>query len=229
MRDYLKNTDFREVAMRIIMLGAPGAGKGTQASMISEKYGILQISTGDILRAAVREGTQLGIEAKKYMDRGELVPDEIVIGIVRERIVQDDCKKGFILDGFPRTVVQAEALDRMLEELGISIDYVINIDVPEEEIIKRLSGRRTCRNCQAMYHVIFNPPKKEGVCDKCGGELYQRDDDKEETIRARLEVYKKQTAPLIEYYSKRGKLVNIDGRKGINEIFTEIVNVLEKR
>ncbi|MGB9668193.1 MAG: adenylate kinase [Thermosulfidibacteraceae bacterium] len=215
--------------MRIIMLGAPGAGKGTQASMISEKYGILQISTGDILRAAVREGTQLGIEAKKYMDRGELVPDEIVIGIVRERIVQDDCKKGFILDGFPRTVVQAEALDRMLEELGISIDYVINIDVPEEEIIKRLSGRRTCRNCQAMYHVIFNPPKKEGVCDKCGGELYQRDDDKEETIRARLEVYKKQTAPLIEYYSKRGKLVNIDGRKGINEIFTEIVNVLEKR
>ncbi|MGB9807572.1 MAG: adenylate kinase, partial [Thermosulfidibacteraceae bacterium] len=180
-------------------------------------------------RAAVREGTQLGIEAKKYMDRGELVPDEIVIGIVRERIVQDDCKKGFILDGFPRTVVQAEALDRMLEELGISIDYVINIDVPEEEIIKRLSGRRTCRNCQAMYHVIFNPPKKEGVCDKCGGELYQRDDDKEETIRARLEVYKKQTAPLIEYYSKRGKLVNIDGRKGINEIFTEIVNVLEKR
>ena len=215
--------------MRIIMLGAPGAGKGTQASRISEKYGIPQISTGDILRSAVREGTELGKKAKEYMDRGELVPDEIVIGIVRERIVQDDCKKGFILDGFPRTVVQAEALDKMLEELGLSIDYVINIDVPEEEIVKRLTGRRTCRNCQAMYHVIFNPPKKDNVCDKCGGELYQRDDDKEETIRARLEVYKKQTAPLIDYYSKKGKLVNIDGTKSIDEIFEEIVRVLEKK
>ncbi len=215
--------------MRIIMLGAPGAGKGTQASRISERYGIPQISTGDILRSAVREGTELGKKAKEYMDRGELVPDEIVIGIVRERIVQDDRKKGFILDGFPRTVVQAEALDRMLEELGLSIDYVINIDVPEEEIVKRLTGRRTCRNCQAMYHVIFNPPKKDNVCDKCGGELYQRDDDKEETIRARLEVYKRQTAPLIDYYSRKGKLVNIDGTKGIDEIFEEIVKVLEKK
>lgn len=215
--------------MRIIMLGAPGAGKGTQAVRISEKYGIPQISTGDMLRQAVKEGTELGRKAKEYMDRGELVPDSVVIGIVRERIVQEDCKKGFILDGFPRTIAQAEALDSMLGELGLSVDYVINVEVPEEEILKRLTGRRTCKNCQAMYHIVFNPPKVEGVCDRCGGELYQRDDDKEETIKSRLEVYKRQTAPLIEYYGAKGKLVNIDGTKSIDDIFTDIVSVLERK
>lgn len=213
--------------MNIIMLGPPGAGKGTQAKMLVEEFGIPQISTGDMLRAAVAEGTELGKKAKEYMDKGQLVPDEVVIGIVRERLSKPDCEKGFILDGFPRTVPQAEALDKILQEMGKKIDYVINIVVPDEEILKRLTGRRTCRKCGAMYHVVFNPPKKEGVCDKCGGELYQRDDDKEETIRKRLEVYKAQTEPLVDYYKKKGVLVDIDGTKGIQEIYQDILKVLK--
>ncbi len=212
--------------VNIIMLGPPGAGKGTQAKMLVERLGIPQISTGDMLRAAVKEGTELGKKAKEYMDAGKLVPDEVVIGIVKERLAQPDCEKGFILDGFPRTIPQAEALDRVLGELGKGIDYVINIAVPNEELITRLTGRRTCRQCGAMYHVVFNPPKVEGKCDKCGGELYQRDDDKEETIRQRLEVYQAQTAPLIEYYEKKGVLYNIDGTGSIEEIFQSILKVL---
>ncbi len=213
--------------MNLIMLGPPGAGKGTQAKMLVEKLGIPQISTGDMLRAAVAEGTELGKKAKEYMDKGQLVPDEVVIGIVKERLSKPDCEKGFILDGFPRTVPQAEALDKILEEMGKRIDYVINIVVPDEEILKRLTGRRTCKKCGAMYHVIYNPPKQEGVCDKCGGELYQRDDDKEETIKNRLKVYAEQTAPLVDYYRKKGVLVDIDGTKSINEIFEDILKALK--
>ncbi len=214
--------------MNLILLGPPGAGKGTQAKMISEKYGIPQIATGDILREAVAKGTELGKKAKEYMDRGELVPDEIVIGIVKERLKQPDCEKGFILDGFPRTLAQAEALDKMLEELGKKLDAVINIDVSEEEIVKRIVNRRTCRNCGAVYHLIFNPPKVEGKCDKCGGELYQRDDDKEETVRERLRVYRERTEPLIEYYKKKGLLYDVDGTKDIEGVFKQIDEILSK-
>ncbi len=214
--------------MNIILLGPPGAGKGTQAKMISEKYGIPQIATGDILREAVAKGTELGKKAKEYMDRGELVPDEIVIGIVKERLKQPDCENGFILDGFPRTLAQAEALDKMLEELGKKLDAVINIDVPEEEIVKRIVNRRTCKNCGAVYHLIFNPPKVEGKCDKCGGELYQRDDDKEETVRERLRVYRERTEPLIEYYKNKGLLYNVDGTKDIEGVFKQIDEILSK-
>ncbi len=214
--------------MNLILLGAPGAGKGTQAKLIVEKYGIPQISTGDMLREAVAKGTELGKKAKEYMDKGELVPDEIVIGIVKERLQQPDCEKGFILDGFPRTLKQAEELDKMLEELGKKIDAVINVSVPEEEVVKRIVNRRTCKNCGAVYHLIYNPPKEEGKCDKCGGELYQRDDDKEETVRARYKVYKEQTEPLIEYYSKKGLLYNVDGTKSIEEVFEEIQKILDK-
>ncbi len=212
--------------MNIIMLGPPGAGKGTQAKMLVERLGIPQISTGDMLRAAVKDGTELGKKAKEYMDAGKLVPDEVVIGIVKERLAQADCERGFILDGFPRTIPQAEALDRVLEELGKRIDYVINVAVPNEELITRLTGRRTCRKCGAMYHVVFNPPREEGRCDKCGGELYQRDDDREETIRQRLEVYQAQTAPLIDYYKKKGVLYDIDGTGSIEDIFQNILKVL---
>ena len=214
--------------MNIILLGGPGAGKGTQAKLIVEKYGIPQISTGDMLREAVKQGTELGKKAKEYMDKGELVPDEIVIGIVKERLKQPDCEKGFILDGFPRTIAQAEALDKMLEELGKKIDAVINIHVPEEEIIKRIVNRRTCKKCGAIYHLIYSPPKEPNKCDKCGGELYQRDDDKEETVRERLRVYREQTEPLIEYYKKKGILYNVDGTKDINGVFEEIKSILDK-
>ena len=212
--------------MNIIMLGPPGAGKGTQAKMLVEKLGIPQISTGDMLRAAVKEGTPMGLKAKEYMDGGKLVPDEVVIGIVKDRLAADDCAKGFILDGFPRTIPQAEALDKVLEEMGKKIEYVVNVAVPESELLTRLTGRRTCKKCGAMYHVKFNPPKQDGVCDKCGGELYQRDDDKEETILNRLKVYNDQTAPLIEYYKKQGVLVDIDGSKEIGEIFKDICAAL---
>ncbi len=214
--------------MNLIFLGAPGAGKGTQAKMVSEKYEIPQISTGDMLREAVAKGTELGKKAKEYMDKGELVPDEIVIGIVKERLQQPDCEKGFILDGFPRTLAQAEALDEMLKELGKKIDAVINIAVPEEEVVKRIVYRRTCRNCGAVYHLIYNPPKEDNKCDKCGGELYQRDDDKEETVRERYKVYKQNTEPLIEYYRKKGVLYDVDGTKDINGVWEEIVSILEK-
>ncbi|RUM33139.1 MAG: adenylate kinase [Archaeoglobus sp.] len=214
--------------MNLILLGPPGSGKGTQAKLIVEKYGIPQISTGDMLRDAVAQGTELGKEAKKYMDAGQLVPDEVVIGIVKERLQQPDCEKGFILDGFPRTIPQAEALDKMLEELGKNIDAVINIQVPEEEVVKRIVNRRSCRNCGAVYHLIYNPPKEDNKCDKCGGELYQRDDDKEETVRQRYKVYKEQTEPLVEYYEKKGILYNVDGTKNIDEVFNDINAILQK-
>ncbi len=213
--------------MNLIFLGPPGAGKGTQAKMVSSKYQIPHISTGDILREAVKEGSPLGVKAKSYMDKGELVPDEVVIGIIEERLKAPDCKNGFILDGFPRTIPQAEALDEVLANLGIGIDHVINIEVFEDELVRRLSGRRVCKNCGANFHIIFDPPKKEGVCDKCGGELYQRDDDKEETVRNRLKVYSNQTAPLIDFYRKKGLLRSIEGVGGIDLIFNKIEEVLK--
>jgi adenylate kinase len=213
--------------MNLILLGPPGSGKGTQAKKIVERYHIPQISTGDILRAAVKEQTPLGKEAKAYMDQGKLVPDEVVIGIVRDRLKAADCKNGFILDGFPRTVPQAEALAATLQAMNRTIDYVVSIDVNNEELLKRLTGRRTCRGCGAMYHLIFDPPRKEGVCDRCGGELYQRDDDKEETIKERLRVYDAQTAPLIAYYRDKGSLRTIDGVGAMEQIFQAIVKVVE--
>mgnify|MGYP001773474746 CR=1 FL=1 len=215
--------------MRLVLLGAPGAGKGTQAKKLIEKYSIPQISTGDILRKAVADGTPLGKEAKSYMDRGELVPDSVVIGIIRERLKENDCKNGYILDGFPRNVAQAKALDEMLNSLNSPLDFAISIDVPFDELMKRLTGRRTCKSCGQMYNIYFSPPKKEGVCDKCGGELYQRDDDKEETIRKRLEVYEAQTAPVIGYYKEKGILRSVPGTGSIDEIFNKIISILEKR
>ncbi|MGQ9670914.1 MAG: adenylate kinase [Desulfosoma sp.] len=212
--------------MNIILLGPPGAGKGTQAKRMIERYGIPQISTGDMLRAALKAGTPLGLEAKKYMDQGALVPDVVVVGLVKERIQQQDCKKGYMLDGFPRNVSQAETLDGMLKELGQKIDHVVCIDVPDQELVQRLTGRRTCRECGAGFHVIFDPPKKEGVCDKCGGQLYQRDDDNEATVTSRLKVYADQTRPLIDYYEKQGKLRKINGLGSIDEIFERIKVVL---
>jgi len=213
--------------MRIVLLGAPGAGKGTQAKMLVEKYGIPQVSTGDILRKAVADGTPLGKEAKAYMDKGELVPDRVVIGLIEERLRQPDCQKGYILDGFPRNTAQAEALDRVLAGMGASLDLALLIDVAKEDLLKRLTGRRTCRQCQQMYNIYFSPPKQEGVCDKCGGELFQRDDDREETIRKRLDVYEAQTAPLIAYYRNRGILKAIPGVGTIQEIFSKVCDTLE--
>jgi adenylate kinase len=212
--------------MNIILLGPPGAGKGTQAKMLVEKYQIPQISTGDILRAAVKEGSPLGKEAKACMDKGELVPDSVVIGIVEERIQQSDCANGYMLDGFPRTVPQAEALNGMLKNLSSQIDHVVSIEVANEELVGRLTGRRTCRDCGAGFHVMFDPPEKEGVCDKCGGELYQRDDDNVETVTSRLEVYESQTLPLIDYYTAKGKIRPIDGVGDIKEIFGRVTQVL---
>lgn len=215
--------------MRLVFLGAPGAGKGTQAKRLVEKYGIPQISTGDLLRAAVAAGTSLGKEAKAYMDRGELVPDKVVLGMVKERLSQNDCKRGFILDGFPRNVAQAEALDKMLSEMNMPLDLALNLDVPFDDLMKRLTGRRTCKSCGQMYNVYYSPSKVEGKCDKCGGELFQRDDDKEETIRKRLEVYRAQTEPLIDYYSKKGILKSVSGTGSIDEIFNSICAILEKK
>jgi adenylate kinase len=212
--------------MNIILLGPPGAGKGTQAKRLIEKYSIPQISTGDMLRAALKEGTPLGLEAKNYMDKGALVPDSVVIGLVKERIQKKDCAKGYMLDGFPRNVSQAEALDKMLVELGQKIDDVISIEVPNEELLGRLTGRRTCRGCGAGFHVMFDPPKKDGVCDKCGAELYQRDDDNETTVKSRLEVYENQTKPLIDYYVNQAKLRSIPGVGAMDEIFARITKVL---
>lgn len=212
--------------MNIILLGPPGAGKGTQAKRLIDKYAIPQISTGDMLRAALKEGTPLGLEAKKFMDQGALVPDQVVIGLVRERIQKPDCAKGYMLDGFPRNVSQAEALDKMLGELGQKIDHVVSIEVPNEELMGRLTGRRTCRACGAGFHVMFDPPKKESVCDKCGGELYQRDDDNEATVGSRLKVYDGQTKPLIDYYEKQGKLRRVNGVGDMNDIFGRIASIL---
>lgn len=212
--------------MNIILLGPPGAGKGTQAKRLIDKYGIPQISTGDMLRAALKEGTPLGLEAKKYMDAGTLVPDSVVIGLVKERIQKPDCAKGYMLDGFPRNVSQAEALDKMLGELSMKIDHVVSIEVPNSELLGRLTGRRTCKACGAGFHVMFDPPKKDGVCDKCSGELYQRDDDNEKTVSSRLKVYDDQTKPLIDYYVKQAKIRSVDGVGDMQDIFARIVAYL---
>jgi adenylate kinase len=213
--------------MNLILLGPPGAGKGTQAQRMVERYHLPQISTGDILRAAVKGSTPLGTKAKGFMDQGQLVPDEVVIGIVEERLKEKDCHPGFILDGFPRTIPQAEALQPILAKLRKTIDHVINIDVESDELIRRLTGRRTCKNCGAMFHVHFQPPKTEGICDRCGGALYQRGDDKEETIRIRLKEYEKQTAPLIEYYRDKKTLRSIQGVGGPDQIFDQIIRLLD--
>jgi adenylate kinase len=212
--------------MNLILLGPPGAGKGTQAKMMIDAYKIPQISTGDILRAALKERTPLGLKAKEYMDKGLLVPDEVVIDIIRERLKEADCQKGYILDGFPRTVAQAQALDNVLASMNSAIDHVISIDVDKGELIKRLTGRRTCRQCGRGYHVIFDPAVNKDLCDKCQGELYQRDDDNEDTVRNRLDVYDSQTFPLIQYYKEKGLVRLIDGQGGIQQIFDRIVKVL---
>jgi adenylate kinase len=212
--------------MNIILLGPPGAGKGTQAKRLIDKYGIPQISTGDMLRAALKAGTALGLEAKKFMDQGALVPDSVVIGLVKERIQQSDCAKGYMLDGFPRNVSQAEALDKMLGELGQKIDHVVSIDVPSEELVGRLTGRRTCRSCGAGFHIMFDPPKKENVCDKCSGELYQRDDDNVATVTSRLKVYEGQTKPLIDYYLSQKKLRGVNGVGSMGDIFNRVTAIL---
>lgn len=212
--------------MRLVLLGAPGAGKGTQAKKLIEKYEIPQISTGDLLRAAVSAGTPLGKEAKAVMDKGELVPDKVVLGMVEERLKQDDCKKGYILDGFPRNTKQAEELDKMLGALGMPLTAALSVDVPLDDLMKRLTGRRTCKACGQMFNVYFNAPKKEGKCDKCDGELFQRDDDKEATIKKRLEVYNAQTAPLIEYYGKKGLVKSVQGTGSIDDIFGKVCDAL---
>jgi adenylate kinase len=215
--------------MNLILLGPPGAGKGTQAQMIVERYHLPQISTGDILRKAVKDGTPLGKQAKAFMDGGQLVPDEVVIGIIDERLKGPDCNSGFILDGFPRTIAQAEALQPILTKMGKSIDHVINIEVDTEELVRRLTGRRTCKNCGAMFHVLFHPPNAEGTCDRCGASLYQREDDKEETIRTRLSEYHRQTALLIQYYQMKNCLRSVQGVGGQQEIFERIVRVCNMR
>ena len=214
--------------MRIVLLGPPGAGKGTQAKLLQEHFDIPQISTGDILRRAAKEGTTFGKRAKKYMDRGELVPDSVILDIVEERLSADDCQKGFLLDGFPRTVVQAEAFQTMLDRQNQVLDGAVSLRVPRQKLVARLSGRRTCRQCGAMYHVRFNPPKNEGVCDQCGGDLYQRADDREETIEARMEVYDRESAPLLEHFRQKGLLREVDGSKTTDEVFREILRQLRK-
>ena len=212
--------------MRLVLLGPPGVGKGTQASAIVSKYKIPHISTGDIFRANIKEGTELGKEAKSYMDKGLLVPDEVVVSIVKDRLTKDDCKEGFLLDGFPRTLEQADALDKELSKLGIKLDKVVNIDADKEILIKRAIGRRICKSCGATYHIQFNPPKVEGICDVDGGELFQRDDDTVETVGTRIEVYTNQTKPLIKYYEEKGIILNVDGTRPIDETFDTIVNAL---
>ena len=212
--------------MKIIMLGAPGAGKGTQAKMIAEKYGIPHVSTGDIFRANIKNGTELGMEAKKYMDQGQLVPDELTVKILLDRVAQDDCKNGYVLDGFPRTIPQAEVLDKALTELGDAIDFAIDVNVPDENIVKRMSGRRACVGCGATYHIVYNPTKVEGKCDTCGADLILRDDDKPETVLNRLKVYHEQTQPLIDFYTKKGVIAEVDGTKDMKDVFDAIVAIL---
>lgn len=214
--------------MRLVLLGPPGAGKGTQASAIVKKYNIPHISTGDIFRANIKEGTELGKKAKEYMDKGLLVPDEVVVSIVKDRLTKDDCTNGFLLDGFPRTVNQAEALDTELSSMGIKLDKVINIDADSKILIERAIGRRICKECGATYHIKFNPPKVEGKCDEDNSPLFQRDDDVEETVSTRINVYFEQTQPLIDYYQQKGLILNIDGTKQIEDIFNTIVEALEK-
>lgn len=214
--------------MKIIMLGAPGAGKGTQAKKIADKYHVPHISTGDIFRANIKNGTELGQKAKTYMDQGLLVPDELVVDLVVDRLQQDDSKNGYVLDGFPRTIPQAEALDNALKAIDDKIDYAINVEVPGEAIINRMSGRRACVACGATYHIVYNAPKKEGICDICGDKLILRDDDKPETVKKRLDVYHEQTWPLIEYYTKKNILKEVDGTKDMAEVFDAIVDILGK-
>ena len=213
--------------MKIIMLGAPGTGKGTQAQMISEKYGIPHISTGDIFRANIKNGTELGKKAKEYMDQGKLVPDELTVELLLDRVADPDCADGYVLDGFPRTIPQADVLEKALAENGEKVDYAINVEVPDENIVRRMSGRRACLNCGATYHIEHRPPKTEGICDKCGSELVQRDDDKPETVQNRLDVYHAQTQPLIAYYEKAGVLKEVDGTKSMDQVFADIVGLLE--
>ena len=212
--------------MKIVMLGAPGAGKGTQAKMIADKYGIPHISTGDIFRANIKNGTELGKKAKEYMDQGLLVPDELTCDLVVDRIAQPDAAKGYVLDGFPRTIPQAEALTNALKARGESIDFAIDVDVPDENIVNRMGGRRACLACGATYHIVFNAPKKEGICDVCGKELVLRDDDKPETVQKRLDVYHAQTQPLIDYYTKAGVLKTVDGTQDIDKVFEDITKIL---
>ncbi len=215
------------IFLRLVLLGPPGAGKGTQASAIISKYSIPHISTGDIFRANIKNGTELGKQVEAYMNKGLLVPDELVVSIVKDRLTEEDCKDGFLLDGFPRTVNQAEALDEELKKMNLKLDKVVNIQVGKEILIERAIGRRICKNCGATYHIKFNPPKEENICDKCGGKLHQRDDDKVETVEKRIEVYHEQTKPLIEYYDKKGLLLNVDGTKPVEEVFNEIIASLE--
>lgn len=212
--------------MILVLLGPPGAGKGTQAARIVDKYDIPHISTGDIFRKNIKEGTKLGKEAKEYINQGQLVPDELVVEIVKSRIVEEDCKDGFLLDGFPRNVFQASTLDKVLEELSTKIDKVINISVDKEILVERAVGRRICKECGATFHIEFNPTKESGICDVCGGQLYQREDDKAETVSKRIEVYLKETAPLIDYYSEQGNIINIDGQKHFDTVFKNIVEAL---
>lgn len=213
--------------MKIIMLGAPGAGKGTQAKRIAEKYQIPHISTGDIFRANIKNQTELGKKAKEYMDQGALVPDELTLELIMDRFAQDDCKNGYVLDGFPRTIPQAEALTKALEEKQDAVDYAVNVDVPDEAIVSRMSGRRACLACGGTYHIKFNPTKVEGICDACGGELVLRNDDKPETVQKRLDVYHEQTQPLIDYYQTKNILKEVDGTMDMEDVFQAIVKILE--
>jgi adenylate kinase len=216
------------IIVRLVIMGPPGAGKGTQAAMIAEEFSIPHVSTGDIFRKNLKEGTPLGLKAKEYMNKGLLVPDETVVAIVKDRLSDEDCKNGFLLDGFPRTVAQAEALDGVLTDMDMQIDYVLSIDVPKEVLVERAVGRRVCTSCGVTYHVKYNSPSREGLCDACGSELIQREDDREETVARRIEVYLKQTKPLIAYYSEKGLLISIDGGQGIKEVGVQIVKALEK-
>ena len=212
--------------MKIVMLGAPGAGKGTQAKMIADQYSIPHISTGDIFRANIKEGTELGKEAKSYMDKGQLVPDELTVKILLDRVAKEDCKNGYVLDGFPRTIPQAEVLEDALTKLNDKIDYAINVEVPDENIVRRMSGRRACLSCGATYHIVHIPPKAEGVCDRCGKDLVLRDDDKEETVQKRLNVYHEQTQPLIDFYEKKSVLKEVDGTVDMKDVFAAITRIL---
>ena len=212
--------------MKIVMLGAPGAGKGTQAKMIAEKYSSPHISTGDIFRANIKNGTELGKKAKSFIDKGQLVPDELTLDLIMDRFKEDDCKNGYVLDGFPRTIPQAEALDEALKANGEKVDFAIDIDVPDENIVRRMGGRRACVNCGATYHIVYSPTKVEGKCDECGEELIVRDDDKPETVLSRLEVYHNQTQPLIDYYNEQGILKSVDGTIDMKDVFNEIVKIL---
>jgi len=215
--------------VRVVLLGPPGAGKGTQAKWLQERFEACQVSTGDILRKAVAEQTPLGKQAAAYINRGALVPDSLIVNLVAERLKEKDCDKGFVLDGFPRTISQAESLEEILEKMGLALDCVLSVHVPHRVIVERLAGRRTCKGCGALYHLTLDPPSKEGVCDRCGGELYQRDDDREETITARLKVYEAQTAPLVNYYRERGMLREIDGVGKVNEIRSRVLQALGDR